>query len=74
MSEIKKKDNRNGLDCEVTDYALGDGGSFPGGAWIGLSFTSKTFPESSQAMRAEVSCELKSPDRDAHCTPSDVSR
>jgi len=46
MSEIKKNANRNGLDCEVTDYVMGDRGSFPDRAWIGLSFMSKTFPAS----------------------------
>lgn len=46
---------------------MGERGSFPGGAWIGLSFMPKKFPVSNQAMRAEIHCELKSPDRDAHC-------
>ena len=66
----KNNANWNSLESEVTDYAMGDRGSFPGGAWLGLSFESKTFPASNQAMRVEILCELKSPDRDAHCTPS----
>jgi hypothetical protein len=54
----KNHTNRNSLESEVTDYAMGDRGSFPGGAWIGLSFMSKTFQASNQAMRVEIPCEL----------------
>jgi hypothetical protein len=70
----KNNVNRNSLNSEVTDYAMGDRGSFPGRAWNGLSLMTKTFPASNQAIRAENHCELKSPDRDAQCTPSQMSR
>jgi hypothetical protein len=66
----KNNANRNSLDSEVTEYAMGDRDSFPGGAWISLSFRSKTFPASNQEMTAEIPCELKSPDRNVHCTTS----
>jgi hypothetical protein len=49
----KNNANRNNLESEVTDYARGDRGSYPGGTWIGLSFMSKTFQASNQPMRAD---------------------